>query len=205
MTTQARSAKTQEGNQNTGSMSGILKQLEKASNGQDNVSIGDVVEAFGHRSHAPFLIVPALIELTPIGGIPGVPTFLTLIIFIFAIQMAIGRPHLWLPDFLEKRSVSSERLEKSVDKLKPWGEKLDRWLHGGPDFFTGKFAIRIAAAICVLLTLTVPPLEVIPFASSAPMLTIAVFGFAMLFHNGYLMIAGYVVGVLAFWIVWWMV
>src|SRR5690606_36946996 len=47
---------------------------------------------------------------------------------------------------------------------------------------------RIAAAICILLALTVPPLELVPFATTAPMGAIAAFGLALFVRDGLLMI-----------------
>ena len=53
-------------------------------------------------------------------------------------------------------------------------------------------AVRIAAAGCVALALTVPPLELLPFASAAPMAAIAAFGLAITVKDGALMIAAIV-------------
>lgn len=47
---------------------------------------------------------------------------------------------------------------------------------------------RIAAVFVFLLCLTVPPLEFVPFASSAPMLAIAALGLAILVRDGLLML-----------------
>ena len=48
---------------------------------------------------------------------------------------------------------------------------------------------RIAAVMVMALCLTVPPLELVPFGSTAPMLAIAAFGLALLVRDGLLMIA----------------
>ena len=48
-----------------------------------------------------------------------------------------------------------------------------------------------------LLALTVPPLELLPFASSAPMAAIAMFGLALLVHDGALMIAAWLLAGMA--------
>ena len=50
----------------------------------------------------------------------------------------------------------------------------------------------------MLLALTVPPLEFIPFASTAPMATIALIGIALLVHDGWLMLAALAVSVMSF-------
>jgi len=57
--------------------------------------------------------------------------------------------------------------------------------------------IRLSAVACILLALTVPPLELLPFASSAPMAAIAMFGLALLVHDGALMIAAWLLAGMA--------
>ena len=54
------------------SIGDILDRLEETAGGAEKVSFGQIVESLGHRSQGPFLIVPALLEITPIGSIPGV-------------------------------------------------------------------------------------------------------------------------------------
>ena len=49
----------------------------------------------------------------------------------------------------------------------------------------------------VALCCTVPPLELIPFASSAPMLAIAAFGLAILVRDGLLMLVALALSLLA--------
>jgi len=48
--------------------------------------------------------------------------------------------------------------------------------------------VKLAAVMILALCATVPPLEFLPFASSAPMLAIASFGLALLVRDGLLML-----------------
>ena len=157
------------------------------------MSVGDVVESIGHRGYGPFLVLPALLELSPLGGIPGVPTFLALLIGIAAIQVALGRNHLWLPPALECRQVPADKLELALRKMRPVANLLDRWFHKRMAWMTSAIVVRAAALLVVLLCLTVPPLEVLPFASSAPMIAIVMFGLAMTVRDGALMLGGLLV------------
>ena len=166
----------------------ILDRLRDLAQDEDDVPIGDVIEAMGARSFGPFIMLPALIELSPLGAIPGIPTFLALTIALTAAQMLLGRDHLWLPGFIENRSASSQRVLKATDKLRPIAEWMDRWFHGRMTRFASGPFPRIAAGCVIALTLTVPPLEFIPFASSAPMLAIAAFGLALIVRDGLLML-----------------
>ena len=170
----------------------ILDTLEGLADKNERVSLGDAIHAFGNRSYGPFLVLLPLIELSPIGGIPGVPTAIAAVIILIAGQMVFGRKHLWLPGFVERRGVSSGKLCKATDTLRGLARFMDRWFHGRlPALTKGPF-VRIAAVGCIVLALTVPPLELLPFASSAPMLAIAAFGLALLVRDGALMIAAIV-------------
>lgn len=162
--------------------------LDELADGGGDVTVADVAKAFGDRSYGPFLLLPALIELTPIGTIPGVPTFLALTIAIVAMQMLLGKSHVWLPGFIENRSVSAEKLTKATKKLRGIGNVLDRWFHGRLEVFTSDAFRRLAALIILSLCATVLPLEAIPFASSGPMLAIACFGLAIMVRDGVLMV-----------------
>lgn len=182
----------------------ILDRLNDRAERSEAVSIGAMVETFGSRSYGPFLLVPPLIEFSPIGGIPGAPTLLAAAIILFAGQMAFGRKHLWLPQIVAKRSVSAGRLSRAVEKIRPFGRWLDRHFHGRLERLTTDSAIRIAAVACIALALAVPPLELVPFASSAPMLPIAMLGLALLVHDGALMIAAAVLAVAAVGAAFWL-
>lgn len=180
-------------------LSEISDNLSELASEQDSVSVGSIIEKLGSRGYAPFLIVPAAIEISPIGGLPGVPTFLAAIILVVASQMALGREHLWLPNLLRQRSMGSERVSKALEKLEPMIQKLDCWFSNERlSRLTRAPATNIAALACVLLALTVPPLEFIPFASTAPMATIALIGIALLVHDGWLMLAALGVSILSF-------
>lgn len=183
--------------EDTQNVEDILHHLLEIGRQADHVSISDTMDALGNRSYGPFLMVPALIELSPLGAIPGVPTVLAAIILLFAGQMLFGRKHLWLPQLLARRSVSADRLQNALEKIRPFGRWLDRWFHGRlPTLTQGPF-VRITAGACILLALTVPPLELFPFASSAPMTAIALFGLALLVRDGALMIAGFLLAAIA--------
>ena len=171
----------------------ILNMLRAIADRHDKVTIGDVLDAIGDRSYGPALLIPALLESTPLGGIPSVPTFLALFIAIVASQLLFDKDHIWLPAFIQKRSVSASKLHTAADKLDPLASHVDRWFHGRSPRFVKQPWPRVAAALVIVLCLTVPPLEFVPFASSAPMLPIAAFGLALLARDGLLMITALVV------------
>ena len=44
----------------------ILDRLHDTAEGEQKVSIGDIVDALGERGYGPLLFVPALIDISPI-------------------------------------------------------------------------------------------------------------------------------------------
>jgi hypothetical protein len=175
----------------------LLDDLSATARQEDRVEVNDVISTFGDRGWGPFLFVPAIVEISPLGAIPGLPTLLACIIAIFAVQIAWGREQMWLPDFLGKRSVSGDRLRKAMEKLRPLGRWLDRMFGARLRGLTTRAFTRGAAVLILLLCLTVPPLELLPFASTAPMAAIAVFGLALTLRDGLLMALGFALSVLA--------
>ena len=68
----------------------VIDQLVEVGDREDQVSIAKIQEAIDQSSFGPFLLVPAIIEVSPIGGIPGVPTALAIIVLLCAVQMLFG-------------------------------------------------------------------------------------------------------------------
>ena len=172
-------------------MEAILDDLEQASH-DGKVTLAEMAEAAGHRGAAPFLVVPPIIEISPIGGIPGLPTFLAVVIFVFAVQIAVGRDEPAVPGKLGRRGIDGHRFCQALAKVRPLARRLDGWFHGRLSPLTSRYMRRVAAAIICLLCLTVPPLELIPFASTLPMGAILILGLALLFRDGLVMLAGFV-------------
>ena len=179
------------------SMEEVLDGIEEIAEEQDTVCLGDALNRFGHASFTPLLVILPLVELSPVGGIPGVPTALAVIVGLVALQMLLGRDHVWLPAFVENRGIDGDKLASAAHKLDSFAEKIDDLLGDRLDWLTKGIWVRVAAVFILLLCVTVPPLEVLPFASSAPMLAIAAFGLALLMRDGLLMLVGFVLSGLA--------
>jgi hypothetical protein len=72
------------------SLGDVVAQLAQTADREDQVSIGNVQEAIDQSSFGPFLLVPAVIEVSPIGAIPGLPTVLAAIVVLFTVQMLLA-------------------------------------------------------------------------------------------------------------------
>lgn len=172
----------------------VLGELDELAAARPEVCIGDVLDDFGARSFGPLIMLPALAEPTPVGAILGVPSFLALIIAITAVQLLMGKEHVWMPQFIQRRSVSSRRLHRVIGKLRGVALWLDARSHGRLEALTRGVWVKIAAVIIIVLSSAVPLLEIFPLAASAPMLAIAAFGLALTVRDGALMLAALVIG-----------
>jgi hypothetical protein len=179
----------------------ILDEFEALAQSHGRVAVAELVDAVGPRSYGPFLLVPALSEISPLGGVPGVPTALAAVVVLFALQMLWGRKRLWIPAWLARHGVPSAKMNRLVTSTRPIAIRLDRWFHGRLRWLTAGLSIRLAALACIALACMVPPLELFPFASSVPMAAIALIGLALLVRDGVLMVVASLLSCGAAWLV----
>lgn len=167
----------------------ILDQVEDAAQGKQT-SVADLMDALGPISQSGLLLVPALIVVTPLSGIPGLSSVLGLTIALLAGQMVFGRRQLWLPDWLLKRSISSKDLTGTLDKIRGLADAVDQ--HTQPRL---KFLVKppfrlLLQLICMLSGLAMPFLEFVPFSSSLLGCGVTFFATALLARDGLLAAAG---------------
>lgn len=186
------------------SIGDVVDGVEEIADKQDEVAIDDLLEEFGDRSFAPLMLILALVGISPVGGIPSVPTIIALCIAIIAAQMAWGRKHVWLPGFITGRGVSSDRLTKGDDTLRKIADVLDSIAKGRLKALASGPARRVVAGLIVVLCLALPVLEIVPFAAAAPFLAIAMLSLALMVRDGLVLLIGGAVAVaaLAYGVYW---
>jgi hypothetical protein len=167
-------------------LEGMLDELERASEGSGPVSVGELLDAVGRRSFGALLLVPALVGLTPLGGIPGLPTALAVVVIVVAGQLVFGMKRFWLPNIILRRSIERQRLRNSIGYLRPVARVVDKVIRPRLASLTREPFVHGAAGLCVLVALSIPPLEVVPFADTVPWAAIAAFGLALIAHDGIL-------------------
>ncbi len=177
----------------------VVDELKDASEGKETVEVGQLIDALDQRGYGPALAVLPLMELTPLGGIPGFPTALALLVGILALRMLLGYEHFWAPNWLRKRTLDTNKVLKSVEWLRPVSQWIDDKLQARLSRIAGSTGQKVACVVILCLCFAVPPLEVVPFATSAPMIVISIFGLALLYRDGLLMLLGFIgAGIAAF-------
>lgn len=185
------------------SLGDVLDQLVLACKGgrDGQVAVADVQQVIGQRSFGPMLLVPGLIGLSPIGAIPGLPGVMAIIELFFAGQILLGRRNPWLPGVVARRSMSAGRLERGIAAIRPYARWVDRYLlRPRLTILTrGPFFVAIAL-MCVLLSLIMPIIEVVPLAGIAPNAALTAFGLAVTAHDGVWALAAFVSTVGSVWL-----
>lgn len=130
------------------------------------VSLGEIVARFGREAFVAVMLVVALIIVSPLSGIPLLPTACGSIIVLIVLQMMLMRRRLWLPGFLLRRQIDAERLLGGAGRLRRPAAWLDR--HTRPRYgliYRWPFRL-IVEGLCLVSAGAMPFLELIPFSSS---------------------------------------
>lgn len=167
--------------------------LEAMRPGEDDtrVSVGNVLDRIGDHSFAAMILVPAIILVSPISGIPGSPTIGALITMLVSIQALLGRRHLWLPGFLRRRSVSAKKMRTAIDWLSKPAGWMDRHSSGRLKLLSSRPLRPFAYAAVTVIALSWPFLEILPFVTSFFAGAVAMMMFGVMTRDGIYLLAGY--------------
>lgn len=165
----------------------LLDRIKNAEGKDGKVTIDNILDKVGRRTFAPLLLFAGIITVAPIvGDIPGVPTIMGIFVLLTTAQMLFRRDHFWLPEWILKRSMKKEKLEKGVKWMYKPARFIDRWSKPRWTTFThgtGSYAI---AAICLCIALVMPIMEVVPFSANAAGGAFTIFGLSLITHDGFL-------------------
>lgn len=154
------------------------------------VSVSDIVAAFGDASFLPLMMVPALLVISPLSGIPLFSSLCGLSIGLIAIQMLFRRGHVWLPKLVMRQRVTGTRLRKGVRRLNRIADWLDRNARSRLTILFRYPMILVPQTLCVLCGLSMPFLELIPFSSSLLGTAVVLMSVGFLVRDGVFVIAG---------------
>lgn len=182
------------------SLEGVLDALGSEVEGEDKLSVDDVLGAFGTRAFGPLLVAPSVVALSPLGAVPGVPTAIGCLIVLVAGQHAIGLDSPWVPKALRERSVSTDDWDDARDTLTPWAKRIDRLIKPRLTVLTKGVADRVLAVVACVAAMLMVPLELVPFAVMIPGTAVLLLGLAILTRDGVAAGLGACVTATAAWI-----
>jgi len=177
----------------------LLEKLSEVGLECDEIRIGDLLDATGRRSFGPVVLLVGFILVTPLSGIPGLPTLMGMLVLLTLGQILFGRSHFWVPAWLTRRKVPRNSLLRAIDWLKPWARKVDRpirprlvWMVKGPGLYA-------TVLVCMAIGLVMPATEVVPFSASIAGLALCIYGLAMVSRDGLLALVAWCITVIVPW------
>ncbi|MEQ8769536.1 MAG: exopolysaccharide biosynthesis protein [Phycisphaerales bacterium] len=182
-------------------LEGVIDRVLDSTEGENNISVGDVLDAFSDRLFGPLLVVPALALISPIGAIPGAPIVFAVLLTLLAGQKLIGLDRPWLPRRLTQRSVRRGTLEDAMGKLRPWAKRIDTLIRPRLTVLATGPATYAAAALVVVLAIAIVPIGLIPFAVAAPGGAILLIGLALTARDGVLTLIALALAAASGWLV----
>ncbi|MFA5676887.1 MAG: exopolysaccharide biosynthesis protein [Pseudomonas sp.] len=171
----------------------LLDRLDEARQGQETVSLGQLMDHIGRRSFGPLLLLIGVMLVSPLSGIPGLPSTMGVAVLLLSLQMVLRRKYIWLPGWILRRNISQQKLAKSARWLRRPARFVDRFLRERLSFVVDGPASWPLALVCLALAVTLPLLEPVPFAASSAGLALTCIGLAMISHDGVLALIAYAV------------
>lgn len=162
----------------------LLDHIAKIAQRRKRVSLDLVVQAVGQRSFAPLLLLVGIILFSPLSGIPGLPTTMAVLVLLTAAQLLLGRSHFWLPQWVLRRSISKDKLNRALGWLQRPARLIDRWLQPRLVFLVGRAGTYVIAIICALIALALPAMELVPLSATTAGVALTAFGLSLVAHDG---------------------
>lgn len=124
------------------------------------VSFGQIVRSLGPRSFGLGILIFAIPMILPMP--PGIPMAAGFVIAIFGFQLLIGRLHLWLPQWLNQKTIDRNILVKSYKLMERYLGWMFRLARPRLPQLTAQFPRRLSGFIFAILgVLMILPIPII--------------------------------------------
>jgi hypothetical protein len=154
-------------------------------NQTERLSFTKLAAQLHSRAWGGLLFIFAAINVLPLP--PGTSVFFAIPLLIVSAQMVLGRASPWFPARIDRRGVRKTELERLIAKIHGVEERIERVLKPRLASLTGPTATRVIGIVCFLLALlaAIP----IPLFHIAPAAAILLFGLALIYRDGVVVIA----------------
>ena len=166
----------------------LIDRIAERSGNGEGISVGTIQEVAGKRFAGPLLFFPAMIVVSPLSLIPTLPTMVAITVILIAVQVLAGRRTIWLPSKFREAKLSAERAHKVITFMRPGVKWVDKAIKPRLAWLVDSIGVRLASLVCILVALTMPPLELLPGASTTAGVIIATLGLAITVRDGALLV-----------------
>ena len=161
--------------------------------GPDRLTFSNLAAQLHSRAWGGLLFIFAAINVLPLP--PGTSVFFAMPLLIISAQMVMGRQTPWFPARIDRRGVRKTELQRLIHKFGKVEARIERVLKPRLSRLTGPAATRMIGVICFLLgLLAAVPIPLFHFAPAGASL---LFGLALLYRDGALVIIAVIAGVLS--------
>jgi hypothetical protein len=161
--------------------------------GPDRLSFSELAVQLHSRAWGGLLFIFAAINVLPLP--PGTSVFFAIPLLIVSAQMVVGRASPWFPARINRRGVRKTELQRLIAKFAPYEARIERILRPRLASLTAPAATRAIGLVCFLLALlaAIP----IPLFHIAPAAAVLLFGLALIYRDGALVIVAAVAAALS--------
>ena len=158
--------------------------------GPERLSFSELAARLHSRAWGGLLLTFAAINLIPLP--PGASIVFAIPLIIVSAQMALGRASPWFPRRIDRRGVTKAELRRLMEKMQWLEVRVERLFKPRLAPLTGLTAARLIGVACFILAL----LTTLPVVHVAPAAVIVLFGLALIYRDGALVIAAVAAGLL---------
>jgi len=151
--------------------------------GPNRLSFSELAVQLHARAWGGLLVIFAAINVIPLP--PGASIFFAVPLIIVTTQMAFGRASPWFPARINRRGVTKEELRRLIAKMEWLEVRVERMFKPRLATLTGPTATRLIGIVCFILAL----MTMLPIVHVAPAAVIVLFGLALIYRDGALVIA----------------
>ncbi len=170
-------------------LTGAIDKLVEKTTGE-SVSLDNLMQVFNSRVFGPLLLIPSILAASPTGAIPGMSIITGAIIFTISTQLLFTQPHPWLPEKLLSYSFPRDKLKNSVEIIRPYTRKIDRYIKPRLNFLSKAPFLQFTALATMAMALLMFPLALVPFAVFLPALIIVIIALGLTSRDGVLLLLG---------------
>ena len=169
-----------------------LEEIAKQS-GPERIQLSDLAQQLHSRVWGGLLVILAAINVIPLP--PGTNTILAIPLVLVSAQMALGRSSPWFPSRIDRRGITKSELRQLITKIGAVESRVERVFRPRLGHLTAPAATRVIGLVCVVLSL-IAGLPIL-MIHNAPAVAILLFGLALIYRDGILVIIGAVAAVLS--------
>jgi len=152
--------------------------------GPDRLTFSELAAKLHYRAWGGLLFIFAAINVLPLP--PGTTTFFAIPVLLISAQMVFGRETPWFPARIERRGMTKDELRRLVGKVGWLESRVERLFKPRMPRLTGRMAARVIGLVCFLLALIIA--IPVPLLHHAPAASVALFGLALIYRDGALVI-----------------